>query len=229
MIDRNSPVYKEDIYRVKIGHAFLEQGYDINGIVHIGANDGYEVQYYLSLGIEKVICFEPLDTACELFKGHYYKDIDSGKVKLFEYAIGRENKRDFLRVGTGTGQTSSLLRVKPEFRTNSPFIDTELHNTLSVEVTVNTWDRFLEENPDIDMTEYDCLVCDVQGMELQVLMSIGNRIMNFKYLNIECSEQSVYEGEASAQEVIDYLVSMGFRQTTPIEPHNDIMFVKDYL
>ena len=226
MIDRSSPIYQEAKWRVKIGHAFLEKGHDIKGVVHVGANDGYEVEYYLKLGIEKVLCFEPYPLAIGLFKQKYASDIESGRVILIEKGLGARNERAKLRIAPDTGQSSSVLRVAEEFRSDSPFKDTE-GDLGTVEIDINTWINFLIEHPTINPDDYDCLVVDVQGMELDALRGMGTYLKNFKYLNIECSEKAVYEGEARAIEVVRFLKEAGFHQDTEIEPHNDIMFTRE--
>ena len=42
VIDRASSQYQAVKDKVKIGY-FTERGYDIIGLIHVGANDGYEV------------------------------------------------------------------------------------------------------------------------------------------------------------------------------------------
>jgi len=39
----------------------------------------------------------------------------------------------------------------------------------------------------------------------------------------------MYEGESPACDVVDYLAKHNFSQITPIEPHNDVLFVKNIL
>jgi len=39
--------FEEAQDRVKIGH-FTRKGYKIRGVVHVGANDGFEIQFYLA-------------------------------------------------------------------------------------------------------------------------------------------------------------------------------------
>lgn len=233
IIDRKSAEYNHLKYKVKIGHAFLEKGHDIRGVVHIGANDGYEVEFYLALGIEKIICFEPLPSACELFKKKYAKEIADGRVRLFEYGIGHKDAKLPLHVGYDTGQTSTFLRVNNIYKDVAPFRDTERgeEGNSDIVVEIKTWDTFVRENISIDFLFYDCLVCDVQGMELEVLKSIfGSEYQEyFDFINVECSKVPVFVGESSAQEVCDYLTNLGFNQDTPIEDHNDIMFTRKNL
>lgn len=226
MINRSSPEYQEAKWRVKIGHAFLEKGHDIKGVIHVGANDGYEVEYYLRLGIEHVMCFEPYDLACKAFKEKYKNEIASGKVRLYEFALGDRDETRVLHVAPAGGQGSSLSKVRPEFDNVSPFMDTAQDKFGTQNIQVKRFDSFILINDNINMDDYDCLVVDTQGTELQVLRGFGVYLSYLKYLNIECSEKPVYEEEVPASEVIEYLKGMGYHQDTPIEPHNDIMFTK---
>lgn len=225
MIDRTKPEYQEAKWRVKIGHAFLEKGIDIKGVVHVGANDGYEVQYYLQLGIENILCFEPYCLAVNLFRDHYSNELAEGNVKLIECALGESEQERYLRIAPDTGQGSSFLRTAEEVKGNSPFKDTEEDNTPLQITEIKRFDRLVLKKI-IKPYLYDCLVVDVQGMELNVLKGIGGYLKNFTCLNIECSENPVYQEEASAEEVIKYLDQMGFKQDSPIEPHNDIFFIR---
>lgn len=232
MINRKSSRYLEDRWRVKIAGAFLEKGYDIRGVVHVGANDGYEVQYYLGVGIDHIMCFEPHPKAIALFKEKYAQEIASGKVKLFEFGLGSQRKTATLRSGADTGQSSTFLRVNPEFADNSPFRDTEVKNLGRYQCEIRTFKDFLGDvdlwakDPEMELVNYDCLVIDVEGMELDVLIGMGDYINHFKYLNIECSERAIFTGQEDAKVVVKYLVDRGFVQDTPIEPHNDIMFIR---
>lgn len=199
---------QEALDKVKISH-FLRKGYNITGIVHVGANDGYEVQWYRKLGISPILCFEPLPLAIELFKNKYseYKN-----VFLQEYALGEKDETGSLSIAPNDGQGSSFL-IDPKANWNLNTIDREVHR----------FDKLFNMG---DTKFYNCLVVDTQGMELQVLKGFGKLLDQFDYLNIECSEVPLYEGEAPASEVIAYLKERGFSQDTPTEPHNDIMFIR---
>ena len=231
MIDRNSPIYHEAKWRVKIGHAFLEKGIDIKGVVHVGANDGYEVQWYLQLGIENIMCFEPYSEPAKRFREHYQNDIASGKVKFYEIGLGDKQETKDLYLGPADGQNSSFLQPTEDFKDQPNFKDIlNAVNGKQSSTTIMRFDKFIDSRLEkIDLSLYDCLTVDVQGMELNVLKGFGKYLDNFKYLNIECSEVPVYEGSASAQEIIDFLKRNGFRQDSPIEPHNDIFFIRENL
>lgn len=198
--------FEEAQDRVKIGH-FTRKGYKIRGVVHVGANDGFEIQFYLALGAELVIAFEPLDSAVSKLFQTYGSD---QRVELYNCALGDHEEWKELTIAPGDGQGSTFLP--------------EVTKSFTPEGTQSTLIRRFD-TLGLDIAPCNTLVVDVQGMELQVLKGFGNKIHDFDFLNIECSRVPLYKGGAPAQEVIDYLDERGFHQDTPIQDHDDIMFI----
>ena len=185
---------------------FTKQGLKIRGVVHVGANNGYEIEFYLAMGAEKILAFEPLDSAfTELLK----KYSNEPRVTLMQCALGDFPAEALLNVTSGDGMGSSFLR---EYA--GPYIFIGQQSCPIV--------RF--DSLDVDMSPFNTLVVDTQGMEMQVLRGFGEKLKEFEFLNIECSRSALYEGGYAAQEVIDFLAEQGFQQETPIQDHNDIMF-----
>jgi FkbM family methyltransferase len=199
--------FEEAQDRVKIGH-FTRKGYKIRGVVHVGANDGFEIQFYLALGAELVVAFEPLISASSKLFENYGSDV---RVELFNCALGDHEYWQELTIAPGDGQGSTFL---PEVTQSFKAAGTQ--STL-----VRRFDSM-----GIDIAPCNTLVVDTQGMELQVLKGFGEQLAHFDFLNIECSRVPLYVGGAPAQEVIDYLAEQGFDQDTPIVDHDDIMFVR---
>ena len=202
----------EALERVKIG-IFLQRGYPLKrGIVHVGANEGYEVQWYLQLGLKPILCFEPLLEAAEKFWQQYKPE----QAHLELLALGNLDGTVQLHVTQGDGQGSSLL----------PELPPEYHEVAVENVDISRFATFANET-EFDPALYETLVIDTQGTELDVLRGMDDYLTGFTYLNIECSQEPVYRGGARADEVIDYLRRYGFKPITPIEAHNDILFVKE--
>lgn len=221
-MNRNTAAYNEAKWRVKISH-FTEKGHDIKGVVHVGAHNGYEVQWYLAMGIENILCFEPLVEVAQVFKETYKKEIEQGKVKLFDIALGDQDTYGYLDVAEGDGQGSTFLKLNPGSE-DKPYH----HVVTGTQVSeIHKFASFMKDHPEIDLFNYDCLVIDAQGMELEVLKGMGHYLTFFHYLNIECSEKPIYKGEAPAYKIIEFLSRQGYKQDSPIEEHNDIMFIKD--
>jgi FkbM family methyltransferase len=208
-MNRGSPEYIEAVQRVKIDYFTEHLGLDIKGILHVGTNDGYEMQFYRSMGIEHLAGVDPLPSAIGLFREHY------PDIPLFEYALSDVPGRAMLNVVTpGDGQGSSLLvecRPNPDYNYNS-----------QVEVEVRRGDSL-----PIAWENFDCMVVDVQGLELPVLVGFGDALRGFRMLNIECSIEPVYEGGARAADVDSYLASMGFVRKSDFEIHNDVFWVRE--
>src|SRR5438876_5289819 len=208
VIDRASSQYQAAKDKVKIGY-FTERGHDVTGLIHVGANDGYEVDYYLEMGIKPILCFEPERTAREILQYRYGAHPD---VQIRREALGNLNCSAQLQVPHGGTGGSSFLPL-PEW-----------DRCIAVEV-VSIW-RFASLASSFDLSLYNCLVLDVQGMELDVLRGMDEYLCSFDFLNVECSEEPIYRGEARADEVIAYLRRMGFRQETPVQPHDDVLFIR---
>jgi FkbM family methyltransferase len=198
--------------RVKVGH-FTRQGFDLEGVIHVGANGGLEIKYYLELGAPLVIGFEPLPSAfrklTEMFE-------DDDRVILWDLALGIKTEWNKpLNVTEGDGQGSSFLR-----EIDGPYVVASQKR-----VQIIRGADFLWGVPE-RAGQFNTLVVDVQGMELDVLKGFGKSLSEFNFLNIECSEKSLYEGGVDAIEVVQYLDSMGFQQDSPIVSHDDIMFIR---
>ena len=55
------------------------------------------------------------------------------------------------------------------------------------------------------------LKIDVQGFEMEVLKGCNSMLDYFSWVYVECSFIELYEGQALANEVIDYLHTHGFK------------------
>jgi len=202
---------------VKVGD-FAKRGLQIHGIVHVGANDGFEVSWYLEMGIRHILCFEPLQEAFDRFHSQYGK---AAEVEIKLCALANFDGSAELRVAQGDGQGSSLLDPLIQDAT------APLHYVVEDRriVPVARFDTLVTAG-EVDPGLYNCLVVDVQGLELPVLQGFGKHLHNFDMLNIECSGRPIYVGEVEAEAVIDYVGHYGFRAITPVESHDDILFVK---
>jgi len=173
----------------------------------VGAGDGYEVPFYRELGLDPVICFEPLAYAQQLFTQR-----NPTEPEPEPYALSDYDGEAQLNVALGDGQDSSLLEKVRPVGGVLPMVAVEVRK-------FSTW-----TGGDGLHDSLDTLVIDVQGVELQALKGMGHWIEHFKYLCIECSKVPIYKTEATAQEVIDFLTA--FTPVTPISEHDDILFVR---
>lgn len=202
--------------RVKIG-MFTDRGHDIGGVIHVGANDGYEIQFYLAMGIPRIMAFEPLSSAYQLLRDDYrFCGVD-----CLNIALGNHNGFEDFYVTEGDGMGSSFFKPLPE---------ANYSNLKHERVRVVRFHDFVRDSKRVLTIKgkllYNTLVVDVQGYELEVLKGFDGHLDNFEFLNIECSRVPIYEGEPTAEEVITYLANFDYVPITPIEDHNDILFMK---
>lgn len=196
---------------------FTEHGFKIRGIVHVGANTGQELPWYLDKLYLPILAFEPHPVAfAELHRVY-------GKVAICSpFALG-----------SAAGTLTLLIPEDGDMERGSKYhpIETPGHDWTTVKmaseirVPIIRFDSWVRNHDNLlNISAYDTLVIDVQGMELEVLKGFGKYLGGFHFLVVECSASPVYDGEASAQEVINYLTSRGFMQLTPTEEHDDIIF-----
>lgn len=203
---------------------FWDNGYGKpRGVVHVGINDGTELGWYLQEGETPILGFEPESSSFKSASESFNVEIAAGLISLYKYALGDKPERKALKIPENklTGESATQ---------GSSFL-TELHLDDGYQIGCVVFHRIyrfdcLAATEGWDMSLYDLLVIDVQGMELQVLKGFGKYLDGFKYLVIECSEIPIYQGEASAQEVCEYLEKQGFQRMTPILSHNDVLFLR---
>ena len=199
---------------------FTHEGYNVRGVIHVGANEGQEMHWYLSHKLLPMVCFEPHPDAynrlVEKWSGW------SDDVTFVNCALGNEDGELTMRVPEDGDdeKTSSLIPIPTPGHgwTEVPMADV-------LRVPVRRFDSWAKESG-VYLEAYNALAIDVQGMELQVLEGFGDLLQHFEFLAVEVSRVPVYEGEPSADEVIAWLAERGYHQETPVEDHLDVLFRK---
>jgi len=217
-MNRSLGTFKEGEDRVKISH-FTQKGLDITGVVHIGTNDWYEYDQYVKMGIEHLLGFEPLSEPVMRFNKNHPT---LATPVIWVTALGNEDGEKEINVAYGDQQCSSFYNLTEDYRKEYP----EFHNIGKRIVSIKKFITWKAENPQIDLSLYDCLVVDVEGFELEVLQGMGPYLEGFRMLNIECSGKKRYDVGPLAPEIITFLAGKGFTQDSPIEDYNDIFFLK---
>jgi len=230
---RELPGFYEAEERNKLSH-FTVQGFDLNGVVQGGANDGEEVENFIRMGVDHLIAFEPLTSAFNILQERY-----GDKAHCFKLGLHDTNSVGTLQCTAGDGKGSSLFDgvwdhpevVKNWNQGQAAIVDTE-----DVElVRFDTWakkmnnTKYTDEQGNahlIDLSQYDTLQLDTQGNEMEILLGMGKWLKQFKYLCIELSVTPVYKGETPGAEVAAWLKNQGFTLDSPIYEHNDCFFVR---
>lgn len=209
---------------------FEENNIQLNGVIHVGAHRGEEINEYGDLGAKTVIWVEAnpevFDEMCIMLT-NAEANIDS---HAFQYAASTEDHgtAEFNRyygpdAGHLVGNKGCSSLLKAEGRFEEWYKDT-------IEVETITIDTLLEEEG-FNVEDFQLLNMDVQGAELMVLSGSEKVLDNVKWITTEATwEDPDYIDNVMYDELKSFLESKGFVETQII-PHaenwGDVLFVKE--
>jgi len=169
--------------------------------VDIGANCGqFALISRKCFPDARIDSFEPLTEPADRFEKVF---ADDAKTHLHRCAIGAEKATMTIHVSE-RNDSSSLLPIGKN----------------QSELFPHTGEREVRETPVLPLDEAidadnlsspALLKIDVQGFELEVLKGCRPMLDRFAWVYVECSFIELYEGQALAHEVIEYLSQHGFK------------------
>jgi len=170
------------------------------GIIHIGANFCNERGFYTQAGCDdsKVVWVEAIPDIC-----NYCKQIFPHVTILNEAVSDSECDIEFM-VSSNNGESSSIL----DFAEHSQIYPSVKEagrikmRTISLPNMLNKYN--------LDVNNYDFLVMDIQGAEMQALRGMVGVISNFKFIVLEVSIFELYKTQGLLNDVIDFLRKYGF-------------------
>ncbi len=162
----------------------------INGVIHIGAHYGEEVDYYLKNNIENIVLFEPLP---ENFNMLISKVGNIPNILTYDAALGSIRGEMEMYVSSNERQSSSLLAPKMHL-TQHPNVSFPYKTMVNVE----TLDSY-------KFSGYNFINMDVQGYELEVLKGSKETLKSIDYVYCEVNRAEVYENNAMVEEIDDFL------------------------
>lgn len=192
------------------------------GVIHVGGHDGEERDWYISNGFEPVIWFEP---NFELFD-RLTKNIENYNMLAFNFGIHDTLKQAPLFISSNDGQSSSIL----ELGTHAKYYP-DVKYTKSEIIELKRLDTFFEEEKGfLNIKEFNFLNIDVQGVELNVIKSLGQLIKNIDYIYVEVNEEELYKGCSLLPDIDEYLSKYGFVRmlTKMMKSHWGDAFYKRY-
>ena len=141
------------------------------GVIHVGGFDGNEENWYRSWGT-KSVWFEPLPDK--------FAELKAKGLNAHPYALGSANGKAKFNLSKSLQCCSLLeptghLKQYPQF----PFEG-------NIEVDVKTLDSFV-------LKEYDMLVLDVQGYEMEVLEGAKETLKNIRIIFCEVAIIELYK------------------------------------
>lgn len=168
----------------------------INGVVHVGAHYGEEINSYLNVNAKKIVCFEPVEENFNILSKHA-----SDRVKIFKYALGQEEKNHVMMfLSSNNKESSSVLEPLEHLKDHADVIFP--YREL---VEMRRLDSFKEE---IDGCNY--LSIDVQGYEYEVLLGSGELLKQFEYIYLEVNRGETYKNNHLIDDIDKLLDSLNF-------------------
>lgn len=175
--------------------------YGINpkGVLHVGGSTGQECEAYYANGVKRTIWIEAIPSVFAKLVDHiqHYPN-----TKAYRACISDKEETVTLNISSNDGESSSILKfgVHAQMHPDVTFVD-------SIEVTTVGLKELLKHE---DLSDYDFLNLDIQGMELPALKSLGDLMNGFKYVYCEVNKAETYEGCALVGEIDEYLAGFGF-------------------
>lgn len=179
------------------------------GIIQLGAHFFQEKETFIACGFKQFVLIEPLKHAFAVLRERV-KGLDHAI--LYNVAVSDvEGEFEMQCDETNQGQSSSLLTAK-EHLVKYPGILFSKKETVKVE---------LIENLVFDRKEYNCLVMDLQGNELNALIGAGNLLTYIDCIYTEVNFIEMYEGCVLIGQLDAYLKGYGFERIATGQNHND--------
>jgi len=181
---------------------------DIKGIIQVGANIGQEISLFKTY-TNNILAFEPSLTASFLFKNKF-NDID-----IFNIALGNEDGIKKIYKSSNMDESSSLLRPKKHINIYPDILFND-----KTHVTVNRFTTFMKNNPQYNYSNYNVLVIDTQGYDLNVIKEFDNYINNMDLVIAEYINVELYEGNQGLHELNEYMISKNFTIVDTFDENN---------
>jgi FkbM family methyltransferase len=175
-------------------------GINITGILHIGAHDCEELQFYLADGIypNQIIWIDAMNEkviqANERGIPNVYNAVISDKEEELTFKI------------TNNGQSSSILDLDTHLTHYPDIIVVEERKVKTV-----TLKNFFETN-NINPTKYNFWNLDIQGAELFALKSAEHNIKYAQAIYVEVNVQHLYKDCPLLEELDHFLNKNGFQR-----------------
>jgi FkbM family methyltransferase len=187
----------------------------LTGVVHVGAHEGQEMDFYIKCGASKIRWYEANPTIYD----RLVKKIGDSKIQTaHNVAVCDYTGKIKFNVSNNDGSSSSILELK-EHKKYYP----QIHYESQIEVDCIKLD-------DENLTGFNSLFMDVQGAEYKVLLGAEKLIKSsIKYIYCEVNFEELYAGCATLSTMDDYLNGLNFNRIHLVDTRHgwgDALYVK---
>ena len=171
----------------------ISSSIDVRGVIQVGSNIGQEISLFRKY-TNNIICFEPIPEIYSILKSR------NPDLNCYNIGLGEKSETKEMFISSNNGESSSFL--KPLNHTKS-FSHINFNQKKILEIK-----RFDELG--IDISNFNVLVSDTQGFEIQVMKGFGNLLMELDFIYVEYIENELYENDSNLKSITDYVQSFGF-------------------
>ena len=191
---------------LKLEKLIAKYGMKITGVIQAGAHYGEEIDLFVSLGITKMVLFEPERKNFSMLRGKVNgnKYISKDSIAL-QTALGDGDGPAYMNVEEfNNGQSNSILLPKLHLKY---YPDIHFKSERDA-ICLTRLDTFEYRTSDCNF-----LVMDVQGYELEVLKGATETLKHIDYIYTEVNREELYQDCAMIEDLDNYLTDFKRVQT----------------
>ena len=181
---------------------------NVNGVIHIGANEGQEREHYKKYNINRVLWIEADPNVFKKLK----KNISKYKNHIaINYLILDKSQKTKFNISNAEGNASSVLNLlkHKEMYPEIKFIK---------RITIQGYTfALVVKREGINIKNYQALILDTQGSELMILKGANKLLNNLKYIKLECADFEIYKSSPTVKEISKYLKKFNFKEKKRIK------------
>ena len=195
-----------DASYTRLRHGYKSENFYLrksHGLIHIGANEGQERDFYASFGLD-VLWIEPIP---DVFTKLERNLAGLPKQHALNYLVTDEDGKEYeFHVADNGGQSSSIFDLAKH---------TEMYPEIAYKGAITlsgaTLSSILKAEK-IDVRRFDAMLLDTQGSELRILRGAASLLPNFRFIKVEVPNFEAYTGCCQIDELSAFMSSHGFRE-----------------
>ena len=181
--------------------------FNLKHFLNIGCHIG-TVALPLSKYIEKVTAIEAYPLTFQHLEEHI-KINNLKNIEVFNLAIGDENKKIYFL-------DDENIRIKNNTGGMHVITDGDILNKrLSSNIHSKKYSNEMRKLDDLNMSNFDILLADVEGKEYELLRGGKNKITNYKPIIIveiwNNNKRNLESMQTTSDEIINYVVNLGYK------------------
>ena len=194
---------------------------NIKGILHVGAHHAEERESYNECNINNVIWIDGNEELIPIIKERL--DSLNAQDLVLNYLVCDKDGEELQFHITNNTQSSSILEFDKHkaYYPGIDFIKTVTKKAYTL--------KYIIEKNNINMTDFNMLNLDLQGVELKALIGMGDYIDHIDYIYTEVNNDSIYKDNDLIANIDEYLLKHKFVRVETVmlsEQWGDAFYVK---